>query len=403
MRALIAAVAGVALATLPQLGFAADTGMGKGEYLARAADCVACHTAPGGQPFAGGRAFQTPFGVIYSPNITPDAKTGIGGYSDEEFISALQKGVGRGGKHLYPAMPYASYTLMTREDVLAMKAYIMGLAPGARTRCRRTSSNSPINQRALMIGWNMVNNSDHRFEPDAKQSAEWNRGAYVTEALGHCQQCHTPRNFMQGLKSSSAYAGAPIQGWNAYNITSDKTAGIGGWSDADLASYLSTGHADGHGSASGPMAEAIENSLRYLTPDDIKAMVTYLKTVPPQPGNAAPAPTSAKPDVALGGKIFEEACQSCHRANGTGSATPYAALLGSPSVTDPSGTNLVAVLLYGSHIDTVTGVKAMPGFAHGYTDVELAAVANYTIAQFGKVSGAVTREAVAKARTTVTD
>jgi mono/diheme cytochrome c family protein len=200
---------------------------------------------------------------------------------------------------------------------LAVKAYIMGLAPVS-NQVPEDKLKFPYNQRVLMIGWNMFNNSDHRFEPDAKQSAEWNRGAYVTEALGHCQQCHTSRNFMQGLKTSKAYDGAPIQGWQAYNITSDKTAGIGGWSDADLASYLSTGHADGHGSASGPMAEAIENSLRYLTPDDIKAMVTYLKTIPPQPGNAAPASASAtaKPDVALGGKIFEEACQSCHRANG---------------------------------------------------------------------------------------
>jgi mono/diheme cytochrome c family protein len=278
----------------------------------------------------------------------------------------------------------------------------MGLAPISNV-VPENKLKVPYNQRVLMIGWNMINNSDHRFEPDAKQSAEWNRGAYLTEALGHCQQCHTPRNFMQGLKSSKAYDGAVQQGWLAYNISSDKTAGIGGWSDADLASYLSTGHADGHGSASGPMAEAIENSLRYLTPDDIKAMVTYLKTVPAQSGNPAPPPVTAKPDLALGAKIYEEACQSCHRANGTGSVTPYAALLGSPSVADPAGTNLVSVLLYGSRIDTATGTQAMPGFAHGYTDVELAAVANYTIAQLGKSNGAVTRETVAKARSTGID
>jgi mono/diheme cytochrome c family protein len=173
--------------------------LARGEYITRAADCVACHTAEGGKPFAGGRAFNLPFGVLYSPNITPDQATGIAGYSDDEWVSVLHKGVARGGKHLYPAMPYTSYTQMSREDALAVKAYLMSLAP-VHGSVPENRIGFPFNQRWGLMFWNLFNNPDRRFQPDGSKTADYNRGAYLTEALGHCGECHTPRNFMMGLK-----------------------------------------------------------------------------------------------------------------------------------------------------------------------------------------------------------
>lgn len=255
--------------------------VGRGQYLTRAADCEACHTAPGGQPFAGGRAFVLPFGVLYSPNITPDAATGIAGYSDQDWLRMLHKGIGRGGKYLYPAMPYPSYTGISDSDALAIKAYLMSLPPVA-AQIPANSIHFPFNQRWGMWFWNLLNNPDARFQPDPAQSADYNRGTYLVENLGHCGECHTPRNFMMATKTSEALAGAKQEGWLAYNLTSDPITGLGGWSDAAVEQYLATGHADGHGPASGPMAEAVEDSLQYLTPSDIHAIVVYLRAVPAQ-------------------------------------------------------------------------------------------------------------------------
>ncbi len=386
----------VAMSLAPAAMAAPDADIvARGKYLAQAADCAACHVAPGGA-LAGGRAFSTPFGTIYSSNITPDRKAGIGDYTDDEWVAALQQGVGRGGKHLYPAMPYTNYTQMTRDDALAIKAYITTL-PASTEAAPANDLHFPFNIRFLMVFWNYLYNPDHRFAPDATHDAAWNRGAYLAEALGHCQQCHTPRNFMQGLKASQAYAGAPQQGWMAYNITSDGQSGIGNWSENDLAAYLSSGHADNHGMAAGPMAEAVSYSLRYLTPDDAKALAHYIKALPAIKTAAAPAPNHVAED-ALGAHIFEGACASCHRLNGTGTESVYAALAGDQSVQDPSATNLVQMLLSGGKIETSEGDMTMPAFGAGYTNTELAAVANYTIAHFGQRTGNATAEMVDKAR-----
>jgi mono/diheme cytochrome c family protein len=197
-----------------------------GEYLTRAADCVACHTAPHGQPFAGGRAFKLPFGTLYSPNITPDKRTGIGDWTDGDFVRALHEGISRDGKHLYPAFPYPSYTLMTRDDALAIKTYLFSLKP-IRNASPPNDLAFPFNQRYLMWFWNLLFNPDRRFMPNTSQTAEWNRGAYLSEALGHCGDCHTPRNAFQALDSRQKFAGAVIQGWKAYNITPDPASGSG--------------------------------------------------------------------------------------------------------------------------------------------------------------------------------
>jgi mono/diheme cytochrome c family protein len=363
----------------------------RGEYITRAADCVACHTAPGGKPFAGGRAFTLPFGVLYSPNITPDQSTGIAGYSDDDWVRMLHDGIGRDGKYLYPAMPYTSYTLMTREDALAVKAYLMSLAP-VPAKVPDNQIRFPFNQRWGMFFWNFLNNPDRRFQADDSKSVEYNRGGYLVDALGHCGECHTPRNFMMALKQSKKFAGEEQAGWLDYNLTSDRTSGLGGWSDAQLEQYLSTGHADGHGVASGPMAEVVGYSLRYLKPEDIHAVVTYLRGVPAQP-DGPPAPQDGAPLAAtdtLGPRLFVQACAGCHLPSGDGRQSPWAALRGSHTAADPAGTNLVQVLIQGTQIQTSQGLMFMHSFSGAYTDEELAALGNYVISQFGFRQGAIT-------------
>jgi mono/diheme cytochrome c family protein len=383
------------------LAFSSAQAADNGEYLTRAADCAACHTAPGGKPFAGGRALKLPMGTIYSPNITPDPETGVAAYTDDEWASALQRGIGHGGMYLYPAMPYNSYTLMSRQDALAIKAYLFSQKP-VHNVVPANSLRFPYNQRWTLWFWNKLNNPDRRFEPDPEKSAGWNRGAYLVQALGHCGQCHTPRNWMQGLKEGDAFAGARQVGWLAYNITSDKVHGIGGWTDDALKQYLSTGVAPGHGPASGPMAEAVSNSLRYLTASDIAAIVTYLRDVPPQPTGpdavlAAAAPP-ATPDP-LGQHVFNAACAGCHLPNGQGRQSAWASLAGDHSAGDPAGNNMLQILAHGSELRTNDRLVFMHEFTGAFTDAELAAAANYVTTQFAGRASHVTPADIATART----
>ena len=251
----------------------------RGEYLTHAADCQACHTAPNGAPFAGGFAFNMPFGTIYSTNITPDKQTGIGNYTDAQFLAAVHRGIRADGEKLYPAMPYTSYSAMTDDDALAIKTYLFTLAP-IHALAKQNQLSWPFNQRGLLALWNVMFNPDERFRPNTGQSPQWNRGAYLAEAMGHCGECHTPRNVAYALDNHRKFSGALTAGWLAYNITGDKNSGIGDWSDEDVYLYLSTGHANGHGGAAGPMGEAADNSLTYLVPDDVHALVTYLRGIP---------------------------------------------------------------------------------------------------------------------------
>lgn len=387
----------------------------RGEYLTKAADCVACHTVLGGKPFAGGLPFKLPFGTMYATNITADRETGIGDWSDDDFVNALQKGVGKGGKHLYPSMPYTSYTQLSRDDALAIKAYLFSLPPVHQPN-RPNGLIFPFNIRLSMMFWNLVFLKDQRFQPDPNLSAQENRGAYLATALGHCGECHTPRNIGFAMKAHHPLAGAELQGWRAWNLTADKSSGVGAWSDAQLNSYLSIGRADGRGAAAGPMGEAIENSLQYLTPQDTTALVAYLRKVPARAGfpdtavNLTTAPMSASsawaPGVgdggsqngSLGAHVFQGACASCHQWNGQGQQTPYAALAGSQAVNDPAGLNVVQVMLRGERMHVRGQLVYMPTFARGYSDGELAAVANYVISHFGGKTGKVTPAMVKKAR-----
>jgi mono/diheme cytochrome c family protein len=377
----------------------------RGEYLARAADCMVCHTARGGTAYAGGFAFTLPFGTIYSTNITPDKATGIGNYTDQDFLNAMHRGVRSDGANLYPAMPFASYTYMTDADALAIKAYLFTL-PAVNAPARANTLTFPFNQRWAIGAWSLVFNADKRFQPDPSQSPQWNRGAYLTEALAHCGECHTPRNLAFALDNRHKFGGAVTGGWHAYNISADTAGGVGSWSEADLAAYLASGHAQGHGSASGPMGEAVAESLRYLTPEDVQAIVAYVRSVPATssdlPGMLAPpASPSHKEGVAAtlhGKSTFEGACVSCHNWTGVADLSPYATLTGSRAVNDPNATNVVQVILSGAASTSETGLAKMPAFGAAYSNQEIADVANYVTARFGTKGSALSESEVAQLR-----
>jgi mono/diheme cytochrome c family protein len=377
----------------------------RGEYLTRAADCAACHTVPGGQPFAGGVPFKLPFGTIYSSNITADKDTGIGNWSDDDFVRAMHAGVDKDGHPLYPAFPYTSYTALSRDDILAIKAYLFSL-PVAHAPARANDLSFPYNQRWAVSLWNAAFLKKQRFQPQTGKSEAWNRGAYLATALGHCGECHTPRNAAFAMKHGDALAGAQLQGWKAYNITSDKDHGIGAWSDQELADYLAKGHAAGRGTASGPMGEVVENSLQYLTPSDLSALVAYLRDVPPQQGGVATPPAAATGTAAananatagLGEKLFVGACAGCHLDNGQGRQSDYASLAGVRSVRDPHATNLTQVVLGGSRLNVRNQQVFMPSFGEGYTDAEIAALSNYVLSHFGGQPGTLSAADVAERR-----
>jgi mono/diheme cytochrome c family protein len=377
----------------------------RGEYLARAADCMVCHTAPDGAEYAGGLAFLTPFGTLYSTNITPDKETGIGNYTDQDFVNAVQRGGRPDGTRLYPAMPFPSYTYMADNDALAIKAYLFSL-PAVHAAAVENTLGFPFNQRWLMGFWSAFFNENRRFQPNTAQSAEWNRGAYVAEALAHCGECHTPRNLAFALDNRNKFKGAVTAGWYAFNITSDKGSGVGGWSDDELRAYLAAGHASRRGTAAGPMGEAVDQSLRGMVPADIRALVTYVRSVPPLvsadlPANLAPpAPPSHKegPTTDIVGKrVFEGACVHCHDWTGVSQISPFATIAGTRGVNDRTATNVMQIVISGTKRHTPEGVISMPAFGSQYSDTEIAAVANYVTARFG-VQSDVTAKEVAKLR-----
>jgi mono/diheme cytochrome c family protein len=379
----------------------------RGAYLARAADCEACHTSQGGKDYSGGLAIRLPFGTLYSTNITPDKETGIGRYSDQDFLKAVQRGTRRDGARLYPAMPFTSYTYMTDADALAIKAYLFSLPP-VRAAVPANTLKFPFNQRWAMNFWSVLFNPDTRFEPDTSKSTEWNRGAYLAEALAHCGECHTPRSLALALNNRQKFAGAVTAGWRAFNISSDETTGVGAWRDQDLASYLSTGHADGHGTASGPMGEAVDHSFSQLAPEDIRAVVAYLRTVPAivspdLPATlAAPAPASHRdggstPDP-RGKMVFEGACVSCHGWTGESPVSSFATVTGTWTVNDPAATNVAQIVISGTRRQTPADAVSMPAFGNAYSDAEIAAVANYVTSRFGSKGSHLTAQDVAELR-----
>jgi mono/diheme cytochrome c family protein len=387
--------------------------LSRGRYLAQAADCEACHTAEGGRPFAGGRPFETSFGTLYSPNITPDVKTGIGSWTDADFLRAVHEGRDQQGEHLYPAFPYAAYTYLTDQDVLAIKAYIFSV-PAVSFTAPPNELRFPFNQRGLMAIWAKLYDPDHRFEPVADRSPEWNRGAYLAEALGHCGDCHTPRTLLQALNNRRKFAGGMAEGWRAYNLSSDADSGIGSWTQEELQQYLETGHSMNRGSAFGPMAQAVHLSLQNMTASDVHALAVYVRTVPPVSSPDLPAPKVARASqypgqedtadakLTRGRQLFAGNCSGCHTWTGANDFVPYATLTGTRAVNDPTATNVALAILRGaSPLPSAGAIATMPSFGAAWNDDQIAAVSNYVIARFGAQPSSITAEEVGKLRRTM--
>jgi mono/diheme cytochrome c family protein len=357
--------------------------IGRGEYLARAGDCVACHTTPGGREFAGGRAMPTPFGDMYVPNITPDEETGIGAWTPDEFYRMMHEGVSRDGTLLYPVMPFASYTKVTREDSDAIYAYLMSVPP-VKQKSRPHELRFPFNNRELLVGWRTLYFRPGRYMTDAAQTPQWNRGAYLVQGLGHCAMCHTQVNALGGSSEAKAFEGGmiPNQNWYAPSLTSNREAGLGNWSIEDIKDLLQTGVSH-RSTVYGPMAEVTYNSLQYLSDEDVEAMAVYLKSLPQR--NAEAPPTSQARLVApavmeLGRKTYEKQCAMCHGAEGKGHPPGFPPLAGNQSITMASPVNSIRMVLNGGY---APGTRknprpyGMPPFNHILNDEEAAAVVTY--------------------------
>ena len=372
----------------------------RGRYLTIAGDCAACHTLPGsGHDFAGGRAIETPFGQLLAPNITPDMQTGIGAWTDDEFVNALTIGTGRNGVRLYPAMPYTYYTKLTHDDALAIRAYL-NTVPAVQNPVNPNQLPFPFDIRTSLLGWNTLFFTPGTFRPSPHKSAEWNRGAYLAEGLTHCGLCHTPKNFLGGDKTDESLNGYALQGWFAPNITNDLRRGLGGWSVDEIATYLKTGH-NSSSAATGLMSEMVSDSTSHMTDADLEAIATYLKD---QPGQNETQSASDKPDqtvMKVGAAIYADECAGCHTMNGKGASGLFPSLDGSPVVQQTDTTTLLHVVLRGARsaaTDEAPTSAAMPQFDWILNDAQVAAVLTYIRNAWGNAAGPVNTDEVAKAR-----
>ena len=384
---------------IAQAGDQDFTQVEKGRYLATAADCVACHTIQnGGKPFAGGRAIETPFGNITSPNITPDAETGIGSWSDEQFDNAVRNGVRPNGSRLYPAMPYTAYTKMSRDDVVAIRAYLNTVEP-VRNSVVANTLPFPFNIRTSMRVWDALYFTPGEFKPDPQKPADWNRGAFLVEGPGHCTACHTPKSFLGGDKSGEYLRGSYLQGWFAPDITNDERVGLGQWSSDDIVAYLKTGH-NRITAATGPMAEEIVNSTSKMKDEDVAAMAVYLKSMP---GSAdSPAPLKADDPVMVAGQaIYRDQCAACHQIDGKGVPQLFPSLAESSGVRSRDATTLIRIIVRGARsVATAQEPTApgMPSFGRQLNDEQIAAVASYVRNAWGRPAAAIAPGDVSKMR-----
>ncbi len=369
----------------------------KGRYLAVVGDCTACHTLPGGAPFAGGVAIETPFGKLVGANITPDPDTGLGRWSFEDFQAVMSTGHSRGGKRLYGAMPFTAYTKVHREDNRALWAYLQTLQP-VHNPVETNLLPFPFSVRTSLIGWNWLNFTQGEFVPKPDKSAQWNRGAYLVEGLGHCGTCHTPKNLLGGDDNERFLAGANLQGWVAPDITANPHSGIGQWSTQDLVQYLKTG-ANRFDIASGPMAEAVENSTQHWSDEDLMAVAVYLKDG--VPGKAAPPPWRRTTPHGAGKAIYADRCSACHVSNGQGVKNLFPTLAAAPLVNNDDPTSLIRVVLAGSRAgstDAAPTAPAMPSFAWNLDDDKVAKVLTYVRNTWGNAATPVTASQVADLR-----
>jgi mono/diheme cytochrome c family protein len=408
MRSSLVLAASVALAGATGVALAGSTGQDfsqieRGRYLAIVGDCAGCHTKPGGQDFAGGLPVETPFGNVVASNITPAKETGIGLWSDEDFLRAVTEGTRRDGKHLFPAMPYPYFTKMRREDVLAIRAYLTTV-PAIHNGIESDQLPFPLSVRADMAAWNKLNFKPGAYQRDPDKGDEWTRGAYLVEGPMHCGACHTPKNLAGGDKDSERFQGYALQGWFAPDLTTDPRRGIGSWSPDDLIAYLKTGH-NRFSAATGPMADVVTHSTSKLTDADLHAVATYL-TQQPAPDEKSPQSiAAADPAMKVGAAIYADECSACHAPRGDGIANLFPRLAGSPSVQSTDPTSLIRVILAGTQsVATAQAPTApsMPSFGQTLNDREVAAVLTYIRNAWGNAATAVSADDIAKHRDTLT-
>lgn len=390
----------LSVASLATFGAAqAETEVERGEYLVRAANCVSCHTVPGGKVFAGGVRFGTDFGTIYSTNITPDKATGIGGWSFAQFEAAMRRGVRPDGQHLYPAFPYTSFTKINDADLRALFAYFMSLRP-VNAPPRENELDFPYNQRSLLGAWKALYLKEGAFVPDPARPQQWNRGAYLVEALAHCSACHTPRNRLGAEKASAAYTGGVISEADDERGTVRRSApnltasphGLGAWSEEDLAGYLKFG-VSSRTRLMGTMNEIVLNSTRYLTEADTRAMATYLKSLP------AAADTGRRPSrktLELGAKQYDIHCGTCHLPTGLGSPETGPPLAGSSLAQAPDPSSLIDLVINGPRLPSEAPStqwqrpwQSMTPFGQKLSDEQAAALLSYVRNSWGNAASAV--------------
>jgi len=399
MRAILA---GMLLCTAFSLGGAqAESSVetiAQGKALVVAADCASCHTADPAKPFAGGKRIDTPFGGIYSPNLTPDRDTGLGAWSDEDFYRALRYGVAPDGSRYYPAFPYPNFTKLTRDDILAIRAYLATLTPLRNARLP-LELRWPLNYRVVMRAWNLLFFRPGVFEPNQQKSAEWNRGAYLVTGAAHCGACHTPKSVFGADKRGYAYGGGSVDGWFAPRLDAAERGGLKSWGIEDIVEYLQSGR-NGRSHAGGPMAEVVVNSTSKMSDADVRAIAVYLKDLPagaPEPDVAPPPPA----DMMAGKAIYAHACIACHEADGSGAPRIYPPLPGNANLQSADPASTLRIILDGAQ--TLTTPRApntgsMPAYAKQLSDQEIADVTNYIRNSWGNAAPLVTPAQVRKAR-----
>lgn len=383
------------LLTLLAAGGSAQA-MSAGEYVAKAGDCTACHTAPGGALLAGGMKFPTPLGAIYATNITPDKQHGIGAYSFDEFDRAMRQGIAKDGHRLYPAMPYTSYAKMNAADMRALYDYLMQEVPAQNAANRASDISWPLSMRWPLAVWNQLFHDDAQYRPDSGQSAEWNRGAYLGQGAGHCGSCHTPRGWAmqeKGLdsKEPAFLSGAELDGWFASNLR--------GMPQEEVAALLKTGRSR-HAAVAGPMSEVVTHSTQYLTDSDLNAIATYLHSLAAEkpPAEKAVAPVAGSQQA--GQRTYAMYCSTCHGNKGEGSDNTIPALAGNATVTADNPLTALRVLLEGAQtpITQQATAIAMPGYGWALNDRQAADLMSYLRGSWGNQAGAVTAQQVQEAR-----
>ncbi len=370
-----------------------------GKALVEAGDCASCHTADPAKPFAGGKKIDTPFGGIYSPNLTADRDTGIGGWSDADFYGALRYGIDPDGSRYYPAFPYPYFTKLTRPDIAAIRAYLATLTP-FRNEAPPPELRFPLNFRVLMRAWNYLFLRPGILEPDQSKGTDWNRGRYLVEGLGHCGGCHTPKNIFGADKRGQAFAGGYVQGWFAPRLDAAERSGLKSWSVDDIAEYLKSGR-NGKSHADGLMAEVVVNATSKMSDADVHAIAVYLKSLPagpPEPAVTVPPPEQG---VKEGERIYAHYCRACHETDGSGAPRIYPPLPANALLQSADPSSTLRVILDGAQ--TVTTPRApntgsMPSYARDLSDQQVADVTNYIRNSWGNTAPLVTAGEVRKAR-----